>query len=164
VDPDRAANDQHIYYPAVLVVIVLGLTTLYKAALPRSLPWRRLLPGALLAMAVFAISATGLRIYIAAITSTGYTYGALATPIAFLLFAFLIGFAIVLGAQLNNAIQEIWPVRPSRWRRQVQRMLGLRQLAETIGIESNRELSEDKPAPDRAARPRPPRGPVGDRA
>lgn len=152
------------YYPAVLVVIVLGLTTLYKAALPRSLPWRRLLPGALLAMAVFAISATGLRIYIAAITSTGYTYGALATPIAFLLFAFLIGFAIVLGAQLNNAIQEIWPVRPSRWRRQVQRMLGLRQLAETIGIESNRELSEDKPAPDRAARPRPPQGPVGDRA
>lgn len=122
------------YYPAVLLVIVLGLTTLYKAALPRSLPWNRLLPGALLAMAVFALSATGLRIYIGTIADTGFTYGALATPIAFLLFAFLLGFAIVLGAQLNNAIQEIWPVRPSRRRHRITRALGLRQLAEALGI------------------------------
>jgi membrane protein len=122
------------YYPVVLVVIVLALTTLYMAALPRSLPWRRLLPGAGLAMVVFWVSATGLRIYISAITSTGYTYGALATPIAFLLFEFLIGFAIVLGAQLNNAIQETWPVRPSRRRHRIQRALGIRQLAEALGI------------------------------
>jgi membrane protein len=122
------------YYPVILTVIVLGLTTLYKAALPRSLPWRRLLPGAVLAMVVFAVSAFGLRIYISAITSTGYTYGALATPIAFLLFAFLIGFAIVLGAQLNNAIQETWPIRPSHRRHRIQRLLGIRQLAEALGV------------------------------
>lgn len=122
------------YYPVVLLVIVLSLTTLYKAALPRSLPWLRLLPGAALAMVVFWVSATGLRIYIAGIASTGYTYGALATPIAFLLFAFLIGFAIVLGAQLNNAIQETWPVRPSRRRHRIQRLLGIRQLAESLGV------------------------------
>jgi membrane protein len=93
-----------------------------------------LLPGAVLAMVVFAVSAFGLRIYIAGITSTGYTYGALATPIAFLLFAFLIGFAIVLGAQLNNAIQETWPIRPSRRRHRIQRLLGIRQAAEALGI------------------------------
>jgi membrane protein len=111
------------YYPVVVVVIVLGLTTLYKLALPRSLPFLRLLPGAVLAMVVFAVSAFGLRIYIAAITSTGYTYGALATPIAFLLFAFLIGFAVVLGAQLNNAIQEVWPVEHTPNRQRLQRPL-----------------------------------------
>jgi membrane protein len=116
------------YYPVVVTVIVLGLTTLYKAALPRSLPWRRLLPGAVLAMLVFVVSATGLRIYIATITHTGYTYGALATPIAFLLFAFLIGFAVVLGAQLNNAIQEMWPVRPTQLRHRIRRILGLDKL------------------------------------
>jgi membrane protein len=116
------------YYPVVLMVIVLGLTTLYKAALPRSLPWARLLPGAVLAMLVFAISATGLRIYIGAIAHTGYTYGAMATPIAFLLFAFLIGFAVVLGAQLNNAIQELWPVEATKNRYRIRRMLGLHKL------------------------------------
>ena len=43
------------------------------------------------------------------ITSTGYTYGALSTPIAFLLFAFFAGFAIMIGAELNAAIQEEFP-------------------------------------------------------
>jgi len=141
------------YYPVVVVVIVLGLTTLYKVALPRSLPWRRLLPGAVLAMLVFAISALGLRIYIAAITSTGYTYGALATPIAFLLFAFLIGFAVVLGAHLNNAIQEIWPVHPQQRRRRIQRMLGVRQLTESLGID--REAAPSPPGTHPPAHPRP---------
>ncbi|WP_051580135.1 YihY/virulence factor BrkB family protein [Pseudonocardia acaciae] len=131
------------YTPAVLVVIVVGLTTLYKAALPRSLPFLRLLPGAVLAMLVFAISATGLRVYISAITRTGYTYGALATPIAFLLFAFLIGFAVVLGAQLNNAIQEIWPVHPSERRHRIQTKLGIRRLAVAL-------RGGDAPAPRRA--------------
>jgi membrane protein len=50
-----------------------------------------------------------LRVYLTWITSTGYTYGALATPIAVLLFAFFLGFAIMLGAELNAAIREEWP-------------------------------------------------------
>jgi membrane protein len=62
-------------------------------------------------MLVFIASTTGLRVYIAVLTSTGYTYGALATPIAFLLFAFLLGLSIVLGAHLNNAVEEVWPSR-----------------------------------------------------
>jgi membrane protein len=143
------------YYPAVVVVIVAGLTTLYKVALPRSLPWHRLLPGAVLAMLVFTVSAIGLRIYIAAISSTGYTYGALATPIAFLLFAFLIGFAVVLGAQLNNAIQELWPVHPHQRRRRIQHLLGVRQLAESLGIEREAAPSPPGQRPARQAPTRP---------
>ena len=54
-------------------------------------------------------SRLGLRVYLTWITETGYTYGALATPIAFLLFAFFLGFAIMIGAELNAAIQEEWP-------------------------------------------------------
>lgn len=109
----RVAGDivAAFYYPGAGLLLVTILTTLYKVALPRSLPWRRLLPGALLAMVVFIASTTGLRVYIAVLTSTGYTYGALATPIAFLLFAFLLGFSIVLGAHLNNAVEEVWPSR-----------------------------------------------------
>jgi membrane protein len=121
------------YFPVVTIVIVAGLTTLYKAALPRSLPWRRLLPGAVLAMLVFVVSATGLRIYTAAITHTGYTYGALATPIAFLLFAFLIGFAVVLGAQLNNAIQEMWPAPATEHRHRLRALLRLDRLRGSVG-------------------------------
>ena len=52
---------------------------------------------------MFLVATVGLRIYLTYITSTGYTYGALATPIAFLLFAFFLGFAIMIGAELNAA-------------------------------------------------------------
>jgi membrane protein len=123
------------YYPAIGVLIMVALATLYKLALPRKLPWHRLLPGALLAMAVFLLTSIGLRLYISWITTTGYTYGALATPIAFLLFTFFIGFAIVIGAYFNAAIQEMWPAKMTkgqrrRWRRLEMTKAGTRVVAE----------------------------------
>nr|WP_245865161.1 YihY/virulence factor BrkB family protein [Rhodococcus kyotonensis] len=102
------------YYPAVGLLLIAGLTTLYKVALHKSLPWHRLLGGALLAGVFFMIASAVLRIYLTYITSTGYTYGALATPIAFLLFTFFLGFAVVLGAEFNATIQEFWPARATR--------------------------------------------------
>ncbi len=105
------------YYPGLGVLLVLVLATLYRVALPRKLPWRRGLPGALLAMAVFLVSSAALRFYISWVTRTGYTYGALATPIAFLLFAFFIAFAVIAGAHFNNAIDELWPAHTPRRKR-----------------------------------------------
>jgi membrane protein len=100
-----------LYYPVLGFVLVFALTTLYKLALPAKPPWHRGLPGALLAAVVFLAGVTGLRVYISWLTTTGYTYGALAAPIAFLLAAFFIGFAIVLGAHFNAAVQHYWPKR-----------------------------------------------------
>ncbi|MEN3300830.1 YihY/virulence factor BrkB family protein [Pseudonocardia sp.] len=116
--PTAASLIDLFYYPSLGLLLVLGLTTLYKVALPRGVPWRRLLPGAVLAMVVFVVATSGLRYYIAFVTSTGYTYGALATPIAFLLTAFLLGFAVVIGAQLNNAIDEVSPAPATAGRRE----------------------------------------------
>lgn len=123
------------YYPATALLLVLALTALYKVALPRKLPWYRGVPGALVAMAVFLCSSIGLRLYFTWITQTGYTYGTLAAPIAFLLFAFFIGMAIIIGAQFNNATQEMWPARmPGRERRRWRR-LEMRRTAQRIRTE-----------------------------
>lgn len=97
------------YYPLLFVTLVVGVNILYRVSLPEPLPSHRLVLGSVLATAVFLLATLGLRFYLTWITSTGYTYGALATPIAFLLFAFFLGFAIMLGAELNAAIQEEWP-------------------------------------------------------
>lgn len=97
------------YYPALITGLVIAVMVLYRVALPKALPSHRLLFGAVLASVIFVIATVGLRVYLTWITSTGYTYGALATPIAFLLFAFFGGFAIMLGAEFNAAIQEEWP-------------------------------------------------------
>nr|WP_308252220.1 YihY/virulence factor BrkB family protein [Pseudonocardia sp. KRD291] len=100
-----------LYYPVLGIALMAALTTLYRTALPAKPPWRRCLPGALLAAVVFLAGVTGLRIYLNWITGTGYTYGALAAPIAFLLAAFFIGFAVVIGAHFNASIQHFHPVR-----------------------------------------------------
>jgi membrane protein len=108
--PVGLANVLHYgYYPALILGLMVGIMVLYRVSLPRPLPSHRLIFGAILATAVFLIATLGLRFYLRWITSTGYTYGALSTPIAFLLFAFFGGFAIMVGAELNAAIQEEFP-------------------------------------------------------
>nr|WP_239562167.1 YihY/virulence factor BrkB family protein [Saccharothrix algeriensis] len=126
------------YYPGIAVLLVLALAGLYKLSLPNKLPWHRLVPGAVLAMAVFVLSSIGLRLYIQWITTTGYTYGALATPIAFLLFAFFIGLAITIGAYFNSAVQEMWPARMTRRQRRRWRRLELERAAERIRADEGR--------------------------
>jgi len=108
--PSSWANLLHYgYYPTVVLGLVVGVMMLYRVALPVPLPSHRLILGAILATTVFVVATLGLRFYLKWITSTGYTYGALSTPIAFLLFAFFGGFAIMIGAELNAAIQEEFP-------------------------------------------------------
>jgi membrane protein len=118
LEPAAQATVNVLYYPVVVVALVLALTTLYKIALPFKPPWSRGLPGAVLAAVVFLVSATGLRLYLDWITGTGYTYGALAAPIAFLLGMYFIALAVILGAYLNASIQT---VRPAPLRRRGRR-------------------------------------------
>jgi membrane protein len=105
------------YYPALFVGLILAVNMLYRVSLPKPLPSHRLLLGSILATIVFLLTTLGLRVYLTWITATGYTYGALATPIAFLLFAFFLGFAIMLGAELNAAVQEEWPASATHAKR-----------------------------------------------
>jgi len=122
--------------PTVIgLVLVLALATLYKIALPLKPPWWRGLPGALLAAVVFLVCATGLRWYLNWLTGTGYTYGALAAPIAFLLGTFFIGMGIVLGAHFNASIQALWPVRLRDRRNRLARAAASVSPSGTVGDE-----------------------------
>jgi membrane protein len=111
-----------VYYPVIALLLIVALATLYKLAPKHRHPWRRGLPGAVLAAGVFIVASAGLRAYLSYVTTHGLTYGALATPIAFMLFAYFVGIAIIIGAQFNNATLEYYPPRRSRreirkWRR-----------------------------------------------
>jgi membrane protein len=131
------------YYPTLFIGLVVAVNILYRVSLPKPLPSHRLVLGSVLASVVFLITTLGLRVYLTWITSTGYTYGALATPIAFLLFAFFLGFAIMLGAELNAAIEEEWPApvthaRRLRW--------WLEEKAESLNGSSESVVSPAQPA------------------
>lgn len=112
-----------VYYPGIGLLLVIALATLYKLAPRHRHPFVRGIPGAIVAAAVFIISSAGLRIYIGYVTTHGLTYGALATPIAFMLFAYFVGIAVIIGAQFNNATLEYYaPRRSKRERRKWQRL------------------------------------------
>lgn len=100
------------YYPVVIGLLVLGLTTLYHLAPPRRLRWRRGVPGALLAMLVFLAGSAGLRAYIDFILSRNHAYGTLAAPVAALLFFYVLALGVHLGAEFNAAIEGEFPTPP----------------------------------------------------
>jgi membrane protein len=131
---------QYGYYPVLGLGLVLIVTVLYRVSLPKPLPTHRLVLGAVLATLVFLLASNVLRQYLRWISSTGYTYGALATPIAFLLYAFFLGFAVVIGAELNNAIQEEFPA-PVPHARRLRWWLKAR-------AEEAEEIASDEPSAD----------------
>jgi membrane protein len=119
-----------VYVPVVVIGSVLVLASFYHVMLPRRMPWRRHLPGAVLAVAFFTLAATILRAYVADILTTALPYGALAAPIAVLLFCFLFGMAVLLGAELNATIQARWPAPLRRHERRRQRRRAAKLAAE----------------------------------
>ncbi|WP_174186803.1 YhjD/YihY/BrkB family envelope integrity protein [Nocardia barduliensis] len=139
------------YYPGVGLLLIVGLTTLYKLALHTSLPWHRLFGGALVAGVFFMAASDVLRRYLSWVTRTGVTYGALATPIAFLLFTFFLGFAVILGAEFNAAVQEFWPARATRME-QVKEWIANQVRGEGGADEDTADRDETAPVPDDAAR------------
>jgi membrane protein len=119
-----------LYWPLVLVGMLLALTTFYHVVLADRLPWRRHLPGATLAVAFFLVAALVLRAYVSDFLTTALPYGALATPIAALLFCFFFGMSVLLGAELNTVIQQRWPAPLSRHDRRRRRRRAARLEAE----------------------------------
>ncbi|HKC29801.1 MAG TPA: YihY/virulence factor BrkB family protein [Jatrophihabitans sp.] len=99
------------YYPVLILLLMIGLTTFYKLAPPRRLPWHRGLPGATLAVLIFLAGSTALRTYISFLLDKNHAYVTLAAPIAALLFFFVLALGVLLGAEFNAAIQERWPAK-----------------------------------------------------
>ncbi len=104
---DRVIHDA--YWPSIVLLLLLGLTSLYHLSPPRRLPWRRGVPGALLAMVIFILGSAGLREYITFIVARNHAYGTLAAPIAALLFFYILALGVLLGAEFNAAIEQASP-------------------------------------------------------
>ncbi|MDQ6686270.1 MAG: YihY/virulence factor BrkB family protein, partial [Actinomycetota bacterium] len=72
--------------------------------------WRTNLPGAVFTMFVWVFGSAILRVVLVA-TAKGSTsiYGPLATPIAVLLWMYILSIAVLIGAALNAAVDQVWP-------------------------------------------------------
>ncbi len=125
-----------VYWPLVAIVLVLALTSFYHVTLPRRLPWVRHLLGAVFAAGFFISAALVLRTYVADVLTTALPYGALAAPIAALLFCFFLGMAVLLGAELNATVEARWPAGQRRHdrRRRRRRAAKIALEAQKLGL------------------------------
>jgi membrane protein len=97
------------YWPAVILLSLALLATLYHRAVPIRMPWRRALPGAVVAMLIWLVGSIVLRDWLAWAFRSTATYGPLSAPVAVLLFLYLTALAILFGAELNAEIDRVWP-------------------------------------------------------
>jgi membrane protein len=94
------------FWPAVVVVSLALLATLYHRSVPTSTPWLRALPGAVLALVLWLVGSVLLRDWLAFAFRSTATYGPLSAPVAVLLFLYLTALAILFGAELNAEIDR----------------------------------------------------------
>ncbi|WP_263164643.1 YihY/virulence factor BrkB family protein [Streptomyces sp. SCSIO ZS0520] len=100
---------QILYWPVVLVLSVVFLTTLYHVSVPAKSPWVEDVPGALVALAMWVLGSVILRVYLINTVEGPSIYGSLAAPVAVLLWIGVSAFAVLVGAAVNAAIDRVWP-------------------------------------------------------
>ncbi|WP_435987843.1 YihY/virulence factor BrkB family protein [Terrabacter sp. LjRoot27] len=109
--PDAAATvTKALFWPTLIVFSVLLLASMYHVSTPRRSPWRRNVPGALLAMAIWLGASYVVRISLEVSMGGSSIYGPLSTPIVLLIWLYALAVAILIGAGLNAAVRTLWPV------------------------------------------------------
>jgi membrane protein len=104
-----------MYWPLVLTALVAFLNTLYHLAVPVRTPWSQDLPGTVVAVLLMLGGSALLRSYISSAFSTGKPsdglYGGLAAAVAILIWLYVTALAVLLGAAVNAAVEQVWPSR-----------------------------------------------------
>ena len=110
-----------LYWPSVAVLSMFALTTMYHFATPFRAPYRRDIPGAVFALALWIAGSWGLRMYASWSVESSPIYGSLAAPMVLLLWLYYTAFAVLMGAELNSVIEATWPAVSRKERRRVLR-------------------------------------------
>jgi membrane protein len=94
-------------WPVLFVLTIFGLGVLYRYG-PSRAParWRWITPGAVAATVLWMIGSIAFSIYVSNFGSYNATYGALGGVIVLLTWLWLSAFVVLLGAELNAAIEH----------------------------------------------------------
>ena len=95
--------------PASLVGAVVLLAALYHVATPVRSRWLRTLPGAALALVLWVLASWVLRAWLGRSIGGASVYGPLTAAILVLIWLYFLAFAVLVGAGLNAASQQLWP-------------------------------------------------------
>ena len=98
-----------MHWPLVFVLAASGLAFVYNVGPDASQRWQCLIPGSLFATGVWMGATMGLRWYVASLAQYQQTYGTIGTALVILLWFYVSGLAMLVGAELNSVINERSP-------------------------------------------------------
>ncbi len=108
--PESADFLVQFYWPTVIVLSVCFLATLYHVSVPVRTNWSFNLPGATFALVSWILGSFLLRwILTETAADSKSIYGPLASPIAVLLWLYLLSLAVLIGAAVNAAFDTVFP-------------------------------------------------------
>ncbi|QTE01734.1 YihY/virulence factor BrkB family protein [Streptomyces cyanogenus] len=137
---------QVLYWPVVIVLSIVFLTTLYHVSVPVRSPWIEDVPGALVALAMWVLGSFLLRIYLTSTIEGATIYGSLAAAVAVLLWIGVSAFAVLVGAAVNAAIDRVWPAAATAAAREANERMRRAQVAEYVArAAAGHEIDPDDP-------------------
>ena len=107
-----------LYWPLVTLLTVGGLTSLYHISTPQRSPWLRDVPGAAVTLVLWLLASFVVRGVVEASLGGTSIYGPLSAPIVLLIWLYTLAISVLVGAAVNAAIRELWPVHEERTLRQ----------------------------------------------
>lgn len=94
-----------------LFLVVFAVDLIYYFAPNADTRWVWISPGSLLATALWLGASFGFKLYLQHVSNIAVVYGAIGSVIVLLLWFYLSGFAILVGAELNSEIDAALPTR-----------------------------------------------------
>jgi membrane protein len=108
--PEGADFLVQFYWPTVIVLSICFLATLYHVSVPVRTNWSFNLPGATFALGAWIVGSFLLRWVLTETAADSKSiYGPLASPIAVLLWLYLLSIAVLIGAAVNAAFDTVFP-------------------------------------------------------
>jgi len=126
--PERLDFLMGFYWPAVILICICFLATLYHVSVPVRTNWSFNLPGAVFSLAAWILGSYVLR-WVLTVTAaeSRSIYGPLAAPIAILLWLYIVALAVLIGAAVNAAFDSVFPQQATaRARRELMARLRIR--------------------------------------
>src|SRR5215213_8988651 len=101
-------------FPVALLLLAVVLSVVYRFGPNAKQGLRSVVPGAALAVVLWAISSVGFSFYLANFANDGVTYGSIGAAVGLLFYLYLCASVVLFGAELNAAIYH--PVTGARSR------------------------------------------------
>jgi membrane protein len=92
--------------PIALLLVMTGIALVYYLAPDVEQDWRWVTPGAVLAVTLWVLMSLGLRFYATHFANYNKTYGSIGGIILLLLWLYLTGVVLLLGAEVNSEIEQ----------------------------------------------------------